>query len=524
MSLRELKQLAKARQIVKDELAKIKINEEGVSPALVKVEYDVALDDAQFNEEKRKLKNNLNQIMTLAQAEEIVNDTNLINRNNIYTLNQTWKRFIEGVTKEFSNLSFDTFKTLLSTFLRRVKEPNEQQAQLNKLAEIVDTLRQQAATVDGLAPKIEQILQVLNQNYIPPEGLDRISDAIPDDRNLTQQDVNLILNLSVDAAENYGYDDDGVQFVDETGNEEIEEQPLAASSGSASSGSKDKPKALFLKDGAFSVDEVKAKIQPKTKVTDIYRTAKRNFSGALEGEASVFANSLLPDDKNQFFEYVDLMGEKHHSRGESNKDYLLKISPYVTSFRNFRAKDLIDNQKLSKEEARQQAEKDSTKLFGYGMKQDKRTRKEQTVPFGVLQLNTDKLKANTLKLTYNNNNMVKEIPATKISDHFKNMVNDILNNKKYSEAKFNKLNDDEKLLYKQMLKKSRLYADLDVRMDSLGTPSIDKLKNEFQVVMGQIEAGNNNPTLLKRAKELIQEFINKKVITKAEGVSMLMQI
>ncbi|MFN9111975.1 MAG: hypothetical protein ACK5XN_18070, partial [Bacteroidota bacterium] len=73
-------------------------------------------------------------------------------------------------------------------------------------------------------------------------------------------------------------------------------------------------------------------------------------------------------------------------------------------------------------------------------------------------------------------------------------------------------------------KKSRLYADLDVRMDSLGTPSIDKLKNEFQVVMGQIEAGNNNPTLLKRAKELIQEFINKKVITKAQGVSMLMDI
>jgi hypothetical protein len=42
--------------------------------------------------------------------------------------------------------------------------------------------------------------------------------------------------------------------------------------------------------------------------------------------------------------------------------------------------------------------------------------------------------------------------------------------------------------------------------------------------MGQIEAGNNNPTLLKRAKELIQEFINKKVITKAQGVSMLMEI
>jgi hypothetical protein len=104
------------------------------------------------------------------------------------------------------------------------------------------------------------------------------------------------------------------------------------------------------------------------------------------------------------------------------------------------------------------------------------------------------------------------------------MVEDILHKKKFSEAKFNKLSDDEKLMYKVMIRKARVAGDMDVRLDQLGTPSIDKLKNEFEVINGQIAAGNNNPTLLKRAKEIVQEFINKKIITKAQGVEILMNM
>jgi hypothetical protein len=120
--------------------------------------------------------------------------------------------------------------------------------------------------------------------------------------------------------------------------------------------------------------------------------------------------------------------------------------------------------------------------------------------------------------------MVKEIKLTQISDKFKGMVDDILHNKKFSEAKFNKLSDDEKLMYKIMVKKARVAGDIDVRLDSLGTPSVDKLKNEWEIVHGEILAGNNNPNLLKRAKEIIQLFIDKRMITKAQGVNLLMNL
>jgi hypothetical protein len=52
----------------------------------------------------------------------------------------------------------------------------------------------------------------------------------------------------------------------------------------------------------------------------------------------------------------------------------------------------------------------------------------------------------------------------------------------------------------------------------------DKLKNEFQVLHGQILAGNNNPTILKQIKEIIQEFIKKKIMTKAQGAEILMNL
>ncbi|MFN9109681.1 MAG: hypothetical protein ACK5XN_06385, partial [Bacteroidota bacterium] len=467
MSIAEYKKLIRAEQIVKNELAKVQPPLEPQKQTLVTVEGNIQLTDEQFVEEKRKLRSNLSTIMPMAQVDELANDTNLITKNNIYLLNRTWDKFIKGVTNEFSNITFDTFRSVLSAYLRRLYEPNEQQAQLNKLSEIVDTLREQAATVDGLAPKVEQIIQILARNPISAQGLDNIGQQLQASIPLTPASAQQVLQTTQQQAAQFGEDNEG---------EDIEyDEPEVGKSKAASS----RITIPYFKDN-----------------TQIIASGDRNKLGIVHEKLKNIENiekvlDLFVEDKDEKQQVIDTLKKQlGETLPERNRDFLRTINPYVTNFKNFKIDELsrTGNFKTG-EEIKKEVEKQSKDIFGYGMKQDKRTRKEATIQYGVLRLNTDKLKANILKLTYNNNNMVKEIPATKISDHFKNMVNDILNNKKYSEAKFNKLNDDEKLLYKQMLKKSRLYADLDVRMDSLGTPSIDKLKNEFQVVMGQIEAG-----------------------------------
>ena len=214
-SIRELKQYSKARQIVKHQLAKLKVEDEKVNPALVQVEYQVDLDDNQFVQEKLKLKNNLSQVMVLAQAEEIVNDATLINKNNIYMLNRTWDQFIQGVTKDFKNLTFNTFRTILSTYLRRLDEPNDQQAQLNALTEIIDTLRYQAMTVDGLARRIEEIINILENQYVRPEKLQEIQRDIQEKETISQADLQKIFRKVQGEIQNPFPDNDEIEDEEE---------------------------------------------------------------------------------------------------------------------------------------------------------------------------------------------------------------------------------------------------------------------------------------------------------------------
>ena len=130
--------------------------------------------------------------MTLPQADEILNDPQIITKQNIVILNRSWDQFIKGVTKDFSNLTFETFRTILKTFLERISEPNDQRAQLNKLAEIVDTLRNQSMRIDGIAPKVEKIINVLLSQYVPIDTLDQITQTLETD-DVSKKDLDDIL-------------------------------------------------------------------------------------------------------------------------------------------------------------------------------------------------------------------------------------------------------------------------------------------------------------------------------------------
>lgn len=577
MSIREFKQLARARAIVKDELSKIKLEEDKVHPSLVQVEYAVQLNDELFNEEKRKLRINLNKVMTAAQADEILNDPQIITKQNIVILNRSWDKFIQGVTKDFSNLTFETFRTILKTFLERISEPNDQRAKLNKLAEIIDILRNQAMRIDGIAPKVEKLVDMLTKQYdVPIDTLDQITQTLETvdvskkdlddifkkivdtsspatDTNLTQMfsktdDVNPEVKQYYD---NYlkrqDYASNVSKRITQNALRNVEEEMLydtqslysgiQPGASSASTGTANLPNLPPYQSSMYSEDEIRQLIGIKKAPAAIYSVAKAIFGTdqPTERAEEIFNQlGLSQKEMTQIQDAARNLGPAT-TKPKPNLELMSELAPYITRFRNFTAEQLKMKGSVDKDGnnidyskniplLKQKVEEISKATFGLGIKKDNRTRKETTTPFGVLQINLDKLKQNKLKLTYNNNNMVKEIKLSDISNDFKKMVEDILNKKKFSEVKYNKLSDDEKLMYKVMLKKSRVAGDIDVRLDSLGTPSIEKLKNEWEVINGQIMAGNNNATLVKRAKQIIQEFINKKIITKAQGVDILMNL
>lgn len=126
-----------------------------------------------------------------------------------------------------------------------------------------------------------------------------------------------------------------------------------------------------------------------------------------------------------------------------------------------------------------------------------------------------------LKILYPDENLVQGLKYQTISDDIFDMIVDIIDESKFDEDKYDALNDHDKLLYKMIVKKCNLAGDLNIRLDRLNNDDIEKLKEDFNVVMGQLESGNDNPELNKKAKALINEMLSKKVISNNQALNLL---
>jgi hypothetical protein len=49
----------------------------------------------------------------------------------------------------------------------------------------------------------------------------------------------------------------------------------------------------------------------------------------------------------------------------------------------------------------------------------------------------------------------------------------------------------------------------------------DDIKSRFEIIDGEIQAGNNNPQLIRDARKLLKEMVTKKLITLYEAQTHL---
>ena len=482
MSLEELKKQSDANEIVKAELLKLK-KSQVTNPILqtdLIVDANLQLDD--INEAKRILKKNLASLMPVDVIDEIVNDNSIVDDSNIQLINEKWKDFMRRLKDGTTRLSLDRFKIVFKDFIDKITNPvNEQQ--LNKLQYIEQALRDIAMEQSNYAPKIEKIINSLDEQNLSIENINDILDIM----NSDDVDLNEI--------------EDIVKPVDSSPPERLD----MANFPSWSLNDVNVDSRRLISDYG---NDYRGKITPwKNKLKELLQNSPpQDVQDALR---------KLSDEEQKA--YLKLIKELSKPRERKQvKHIVIDLDPVVMEYRNNKIQDYMTTG-FSPDEAKAKSLVDSKATFGYGMKN-----KSNVVPFGVLMLNIDKLhNESKLKLTYKNGNMVKEIKLTAVSDSYIDMVNDILQGKKFNERKFKMLPEDEKYLYKMMLKKSKLAGEIDVRLDNLTSSEIEKLKNEWAVVFGEINAGNNSRELHKRAKELINIFITKRMISKSEGLKML---
>jgi len=144
------------------------------------------------------------------------------------------------------------------------------------------------------------------------------------------------------------------------------------------------------------------------------------------------------------------------------------------------------------------------------------------IPFGKYALNSQKLAGGTLMIKTMKGGAVHKLPTIGISPALGGIIKKMIGGGLPTYNEMSSLSDDEKNTLYKVFKLSQIdKADL--------LPSPDKTKeeqemNRFQILKGQIQAGNDSKELIKEFKVMLLKFISMGKIPKAQGMDIITEL
>jgi hypothetical protein len=157
------------------------------------------------------------------------------------------------------------------------------------------------------------------------------------------------------------------------------------------------------------------------------------------------------------------------------------------------------------------------KMYGRGMPLLPRNTSKKTLNDGKFTLDMDKLKRNILSVTYSSCRAV--IPSLKkehVSNDVKNMILDIVEGK-YNANLFNKMKQDDQRIVSTFVRALKI-PDIDMSEFDAG------YQLHYEVLLGQVNSGQNNPAIKRELKEYILRAINEQLIPKSQGLTKLFEL
>jgi hypothetical protein len=139
--------------------------------------------------------------------------------------------------------------------------------------------------------------------------------------------------------------------------------------------------------------------------------------------------------------------------------------------------------------------------------------------FGTKYIRKDDLRNGKLCIRQPSNQSVIGLPVQRISKKLSNILTSILEHGKPEYSDLEELSEEDKLLLSRISSTTKLGSKL-----SLPTPNKSKNEKEehrFQVLKGQILAGNDSPQIVKELKTLLMKFMNDRRLCKTEVLSIL---
>jgi hypothetical protein len=139
-------------------------------------------------------------------------------------------------------------------------------------------------------------------------------------------------------------------------------------------------------------------------------------------------------------------------------------------------------------------------------------------PFGDSEINHKNLENNILTLRRKSKTNYMDLPSKHISKHMKNIIHNIVGGKIANYEDLHNLNDEEKNYLHKVISKSNLHDRLSVPAPS--KDQADKDNHQWEVMRGEIMAGNDSHELVKKFKILTMKLTRQGLLPKNEVMDL----
>lgn len=162
---------------------------------------------------------------------------------------------------------------------------------------------------------------------------------------------------------------------------------------------------------------------------------------------------------------------------------------------------------MSKEAAEKKNEKKSaeTELALIG---------EKFIPFGDKYLSQPCLIRGYLSVRTRNKNYSKTWPMKPISFKFKGMLLDIIYKNRFEVKDYNSLTEEEKILFDKLCAYCKMQTQAISRIHTSSQREREDLLSRFNIMKGELLAGNSNPEIIRNMRNILLELRSKDYIPK----------
>jgi hypothetical protein len=158
------------------------------------------------------------------------------------------------------------------------------------------------------------------------------------------------------------------------------------------------------------------------------------------------------------------------------------------------------------------------RALGLGLGKKEKKGRGLYSPFGDSEINHKNLENNILTIRRKSKTNYMDLPSKHISKHMKNIIHNIVGGKIANYEDLHNLNDEEKNYLHKVISKSNLHDRLSVPAPS--KDQADKDNHQWEVMRGEIMAGNDSHELVKKFKILTMKLTRQGLLPKNEVMDL----